>query len=85
MSSPCLPQISRTLSSFFPGPYPPLCGLLASNFERVSLRPLSVTFAFDAAEEPAEQQSQHALSHRHFSLLLSEGLLQLPYLDCSSR
>ena len=29
-----LPQISPTLFSFFPGPCPPPCGLLANNFER---------------------------------------------------
>ena len=31
------PRSSPTLSSFFPGQCPPLCGLLANSFERVSL------------------------------------------------
>ena len=40
-----LPGFFRTFFSFFPGRCPPLCGLLASNFQRVSLRPLSATLA----------------------------------------
>ena len=38
-----LPGFFPTFFSFLPGRCPPLCGLLANNFERVSLRPLSVT------------------------------------------
>ena len=38
-SSGVLPDVLH----FFSGRCPPLCGLLASNFERVSLRPLSGT------------------------------------------
>ena len=39
-----LPGFFPTFFSFLPGRCPPLCGLLANNFERVSLRPLSVTW-----------------------------------------
>ena len=38
-----LPGFFPTFFSFLPGRCPPLCGLLANNFERVSLRPLSAT------------------------------------------
>ena len=42
-SSGVLPEVFPDVIQFsFPGQCPALCGLLANNFERVSLRPLSV-------------------------------------------
>ena len=69
-SSRVLPEVFLDVIQFFPSQCPPLCGLLANSFERVSLKPAALRDVDAIAGR--EEELRHRAGRLHVNAVLGQ-------------